>query len=102
MSGEIPMPAATPLIERLWGIPTDTRLEFGGDNWCSSVPIGVWCEEAANEIERLQVENDNLRAALTRTRDFVKAELGARFGICGEAKDVLAAIDAALAKAGAA
>lgn len=66
MSGDQNMPAATPLIERLWGIPTDARLEFGGETWCSSVPIGAWCEEAANEIERLRMENDGLRAALAK------------------------------------
>lgn len=51
--------AAVPLIERLHAVPADAVLRINTPNPLGmdtrSMPIGILCTEAADEIERLQV-----------------------------------------------
>jgi hypothetical protein len=46
--------AQLPLEHRLREVPISLRMLVETDTWSSSTPVGHWCHEAADEIERLR------------------------------------------------
>ena len=65
----------TPILDLLRRTPVDGRATHKEGEGVSltyhMIPYGHHCHEAADEIERLNLENENLKAAISDVRDAI-------------------------------
>jgi hypothetical protein len=56
--------AQVPVEHRLREVPISLRMLVETDTWSSNTPVGHWCHEAADEIERLRaaIQSQETRA----------------------------------------
>ena len=63
--------AATPLVELLGCVPEWARLSWEADGAWNQMPIGRYCQEAVQEIDRLRAEVAAMEEMVTAARNLL-------------------------------